>query len=87
MQAVEAEEGTWDVLYALEEVRLDSFAEFGLPELQVTMPTFTTFRTSGLVRLMEGRWQLVGAQPAPVGMKKDPEGKSWVTLVRIDPVR
>ena len=84
---VTAEENAWDVLYNLENVKLDGFAEFGLPELQVTMPTFKTLRISGLIRLLVGHWQLATSQPAPLGVKNESAGKSWVTLIRIDPAR
>lgn len=86
VQAVTAEDDTWDVLYALENVRLGGFAEYGLPELRARMPTFETFRAGGLIRLAEGKWQLASVQPAPLGMDKA-AGKSWVTLIRIDRAR
>ena len=87
LTAVVVVDNTWDLLYELETVIPVGHTELGAPELQITMPVFTTFHVSGLMRLAEGEWQLAASQPAPAGLKNESAGKSWVTLIRIDRAR
>lgn len=86
-QPVTGEPDCWDLSLSFEEVLLSGTATYGPEALQVTMPNFTSFRSGGLLRVANKRWQLVSAM-APASYQKD-EGpqKTWVTLVRVDPAR
>ena len=84
-QPVAVVEKSWDVLLAIDEVRLVANETFGADSLRITMPAFSSFRTSSLVRLKEGQWRLLSVMEPPRGTDGRPSEKRWVTLVRIDP--
>lgn len=84
---VNSDKASWDLLVSLEDVRLEGTESFGAEALAVTMPTFSSFRSNGLVRLSEGRWQMFSVQEPPRGMDTKPSGKSWITLIRVDRAR
>ncbi len=60
---------------------------YGAKELVLRMPAFATFRTGGLLRIEEGKWQLFSVQEPPRGLDGKPTGKRWVTIVRVDRAR
>lgn len=86
-QAVAIEEKTWDVALQLEVVQMAGMAPHGAADLLIQMPVFNSFRTGGLLRLVEGEWRLLSALEAPRGVDGKPTGKSWLTLVRVDRTR
>ena len=86
-QAVAIEEKTWDVALQFEVVQMAGMAPHGAADLLIQMPVFNSFRTGGLLRLVEGEWRLLSALEAPRGIDGKPTGKSWLTLVRVDRTR
>lgn len=84
-QAVAVEERSWDLAISFEDVAQTGAESFGHDSLRLTMPTFTAFRTGGLIRLKEGQWRLLSVMEPPRGLDGKPSDKRWVTLVRIDP--
>lgn len=86
-QAVAIEEKTWDVALQFEVVQLVGMSPHGAADLLIQMPVFNSFRTGGLLRLVEGEWRLLSSLEAPRGIDGKPTGKSWLTLVRVDRTR
>lgn len=84
-QPVAVVEKSWDVLIAINEVRLLARESFGADSLRITMPVFSSFQTGGLIRLKEGQWRLLSVMEPPRGLDGKTFDKRWVTLVRIDP--
>ena len=87
VQPVKAEAKCWDISIGLESVQLVAMENFGAKVLDVTMPAISSFKTGGLLRVEEGKWQLVSVQEPPRGMDSKSTGKSWITLVRVDRAR
>lgn len=86
-QAVAIEEKTWDVALQFEVVQLVGMSPHGAADLLIQMPVFNSFRTGGLLRLVEGEWRLLSSLEAPRGIDGKPTGKCWLTLVRVDRTR
>lgn len=80
-------EKTWDVRIAVDDVHLVGRDHFGGEALKIEMPAFTSFRTTGEVRLKEGEWQILSVLEPPRGMEGKPSDKRWITLVRLDVVK
>jgi hypothetical protein len=87
LQPVTAEAGCWDLSLRIEEVVLLGMESHGAPGLGIKEPAFSSFRSSGLLRCAEGRWQLFAVQEPPRGLDKQPHSKNWLTLVRLDRAR
>lgn len=87
VQRVTGEAGCWDISLSIEDVIFVRMKGFEPEALHVEMPVFANFRTGGLHRVQESRWQMVSATARPNGTAEKNERLSWVTLVRVDPVR
>jgi hypothetical protein len=87
VQPVTGESGCWDLALSVENVDLVRMKRFEPEALHIEMPVFSNFRTGGLQRLQESRWQMVSALARPNGTETKNEELTWVTLVRIDPAR
>ena len=78
---------TWELAIAVDDVRFLGNESFGAKELNLTMPAFSSFRTSGKLRIKEGEWQILSVLEPPRGLDSKSSDKRWVTLVRIDPLK
>ncbi len=78
---------TWDLVIAVEDVRLAGRDHFGVEVMNIEMPVFTSFRTKAGLHLKEGEWQILSVLEPPRGMEGKPSDKRWVTLVRLDVVK
>jgi hypothetical protein len=78
---------TWEVAIAVDDVRLLGRDVFGASALRIDMPVFSSFRSTGKLRLKEGEWQILSVMEPPRGMDGKPSDKRWVTLVRVDVVK
>jgi len=87
VQRVTGEAGCWDISLSIEDVIFVRMKGFEPEALHVEMPVFANFRTGGLHRVQESRWQMVSATARPNRTAENNERLSWVTLVRVDPVR
>jgi hypothetical protein len=76
---------TWDVSATFENVSLLGMKKYGVPDLLIEMPVFSTFRINGLYRMKEGQWRLLTVQDTPMEANGKPSGQSRVTFMRIDP--
>lgn len=84
VQAVTNAGKSWDVSVSLDDVHFVGTETFGASVLRITMPVFSSFRTTGSIRLKEGQWRLFSVMEPPRGLNGKSSGKRWVTLVRID---
>lgn len=84
IQPVTVGEGAWDISIAFEDVVLARMDSYPPEALGVTMPQFHSFRAGGLVRVQEGRWQLLSAAAPPASANA---GRTWVVLMRVDRAR
>jgi hypothetical protein len=87
VQPVAGESGCWDLSLTVEDVVLVKMKRFEPEALHIEMPIFSRFKTGGLHRLQESRWQMVSALARPNQTGATNEKLTWVTLVRIDPAR
>jgi hypothetical protein len=87
VQPVAGESGCWDLSLLLEDIVLVGMKRFEPEALHIEMPVFSTFRTGGLHRVQESRWQMVSALARPKTAAVKNADLSWLTLVRIDPAR
>jgi hypothetical protein len=78
------EKTTWEVKIAVDDVRYLGKDSFGPDSLMITMPVFSSFRSTTSLRLKEGQWQLLSVMEPPRGLDSKPSDKRWVTLVRLD---
>ena len=78
---------TWQVRIAVDDVHHIGSDHFGVDLLKVEMPIFSSFRSTGELRLKEGEWQILSVMEPPRGLENKPSDKRWVTLVRLDALR
>lgn len=84
-QPVTVLSNTWDVTVTFESVSLIGMKKYGVPDLLIEMPVFSTFRINGLYRMKEGQWRLLSVQHAPPAIDGKPSDQSRVTFMRVDP--
>lgn len=87
IQPVQAEPHCWDASLNVEEVLLIRKDQVGTPQLDMTMPVFSSFRIDTALRLTEARWQILGLAEPPRSKPDEPANRRWLTFVRIDRAR
>jgi len=87
IQPVQAEPQCWDTSLTVEEVLLIREDQVGTPQLDMSMPVFSSFRINTALRLTEARWQILGLAEPPRSKPDEPANRRWLTFVRIDRAR
>ena len=65
-----------DAGLALGDDRVVAMEAQGAEVLQITMPLVSDFRTGGLLRVEEGKWQLLSVQEPPRGVDGKAGGRA-----------